>query len=88
VALRELSPSTFGDICEERARECGVEKFSPHDLRRTYASELLDAGVELHVASEMLGHAELATTARYDIGVAKRRRAAIARLPMPLAGGR
>jgi len=63
VHVRELAPGTLREILARRARELGVERFSPHDLRRTYATELLDAGVDLHVVQEMLDHAQIATTA-------------------------
>jgi site-specific recombinase XerD len=38
----------------------------PHDLRRTFASEMLDAGTDIATVQKMMGHADLATTARYD----------------------
>ena len=88
VDVRELAPGSLWKILEQRARELGVERFSPHDLRRTYATALLDAGVDLHIVQEMLDHAQIATTAKYDPGRSKRRRAAALRLPMPLEGGR
>ena len=72
---RELTPGAVLQICRQWAHELGLRHFSPHDFRRTFAAELLDAGVDLHVCQEMLDHAEIATTARYDPGRSNRRRA-------------
>jgi site-specific recombinase XerD len=53
-------------ICQRRASRAGVKLFSPHDLRRTFASELLDAGGDIAAVQALMGHANIATTQRYD----------------------
>lgn len=63
---RPLKPDYVLDICKRRAGAAGVEPFSPHDMRRTMASDLLDAGIDIAVVRGMLGHADIQTTARYD----------------------
>lgn len=49
-----------------RAKQAGVEQFSPHDLRRTCISNHLDAGTDLATVAAIVGHSNVQTTARYD----------------------
>jgi Phage integrase family len=52
----------LGRIAE---RAC-VDAFSPHEMRRSFISELLDAGADVAVVAQMAGHAQITTTAKYD----------------------
>ncbi len=62
---RLMAESVF-DRLQTLAKRAGIARFSPHDCRRTFISDLLDNGADLVVVQAMAGHANPATTARYD----------------------
>jgi site-specific recombinase XerD len=66
IELRHMTPQAVLLIVQKRAQEAGVESFSPHDFRRTFCSDLLDAGVDIVTVQKLAGHASPVTTAKYD----------------------
>lgn len=63
---RDLSPDRVRVILQQRIEEAATGAATPHDFRRTVISRLLDKGVDLNKVKDMVGHAQIATTARYD----------------------
>lgn len=61
-----ISSSAVYYILKQRSHESGVEDFSPHDLRRTFATRLLGAGTDINLVRKAMGHASVLTTQRYD----------------------
>ena len=57
-----LNPSTVGQQLTVRARQAGLPHVRVHDLRHTYATLALEAGVHPKVVSERLGHANIGIT--------------------------
>lgn len=83
ILRRMMSAQGVHDALRALARTAGVERLSPHDARRSWVGNLLDAGCDLATAQKLAGHASPNVTARYDRRpeAAKKRAALLLRLP-------
>ncbi|EOW6517934.1 tyrosine-type recombinase/integrase [Cronobacter dublinensis] len=77
VTSERLTPQAVYHILGQRRTECAIDDCAPHDLRRTFASMMLDNGEDLLTVRDAMGHASVTTTQKYDRrGDARLRRAA------------
>lgn len=75
-----LNSHAVAKLIRKYAGRAGLEAFSPHSLRHSFAKSLLDAGEDLVTVQTLLGHERLDTTARYTQPGARDLEEAVGRL--------
>jgi len=63
---RRMSEQGILRALQRRGERAGVEGFTPHDFRRTFIGNLLDAGADIVTVQKLAGHASPSTTTKYD----------------------
>jgi integrase len=83
LQLDHMHPDAIWRILQKRGEMAGLESFSPHDFRRTFCSDLLEAGVDIVTVQKLAGHASPLTTAKYDRRGEETKRKAVQNLSIP-----
>ena len=61
-----MSARSVERLLEKHVQKCGIQKkVTPHVLRHTFATHMLNAGADMRGIQELLGHTSLSTTQRY-----------------------
>ncbi|MDC9603654.1 tyrosine-type recombinase/integrase [Xenorhabdus griffiniae] len=66
VTSDRITTNGIGFIIEQLVFKLSLKSFTPHDLRHSYASLLLENGEDILAVKEALGHASVVTTQQYD----------------------
>ncbi|WP_370238651.1 tyrosine-type recombinase/integrase, partial [Neptunomonas phycophila] len=66
LVYTRITDQAIYHILKDLRLKAGVEAFSPHDLRRTFASMMLTNGEDIITVRDSMGHANVATTEKYD----------------------
>jgi len=85
IQIRRMTAQAIYLRLQRRAEAAGVRGFSPHDLRRTFVSALLENGADIAAVQRLAGHSNIHTTARYDRRDEKAKRKAVELVHIPYA---
>jgi site-specific recombinase XerD len=86
ILARRLVTRSVNKILRDRQHQAGTGKFTPHDLRRTFISNLLDTGVDLATVQQLAGHMHVDTTSLYDRRGERAAKRAMEKLDFPKGG--
>lgn len=64
--MRRMSDQAVLRRLQRLSEKAQVKSFSPHDMRRTFITRLLDRGVDIRTAQRLAGHSQVTTTQKYD----------------------
>ncbi len=78
-----MTDQAIYNLLLSHAKQAGIARFSPHDLRRSFISELLDQGADVVTVQQLAGHASVQTTAKYDRRGERAKKKAIGLLHVP-----
>jgi integrase len=81
IIPRRLHPNTLYRMLRERQERLGMRRFTPHDLRRTMISELLEF-TDISTVQGLAGHSNTSQTAKYDRRPDRARREAVEKLAL------
>ncbi len=66
TATQPLTTTGLTGILAELQQTAGIARFTPHDMRRTFITRLLEQGVDINTVRQLAGHSDISTTTRYD----------------------
>lgn len=66
VLPRKMTTQAIYDVVRRRAIAAQIQPCTPHDLRRTFCTRLLEKNVDLNTVRQLAGHQRIETTIQYD----------------------
>jgi site-specific recombinase XerD len=86
IIAHRMSDQSIYNMLVKRGDQASLDTFSPHDLRRSFVSDMLSAGADVSIVSKIAGHSSTDTTARYDRRPEEAKKAAAGLLHIPYKG--
>ncbi|MFO1348659.1 MAG: site-specific integrase [Pseudomonadales bacterium] len=66
ISHHPLSGNSLSSVLQQLQRDSNILPFTPHDLRRTFISQLLSNGEDINTVRQLAGHTSITTTVIYD----------------------
>lgn len=66
IVGQSLTTTGLTGILADLQQTSGIARFTPHDMRRTFITRLLEQGVDINTVRQLAGHSDISTTTRYD----------------------
>ncbi len=63
---KTLTEAGITSILRQLGNMAGLQPFTPHDLRRTFITRLLEQGADINIVRQLAGHSDISTTILYD----------------------
>ncbi|MFL0797315.1 MAG: site-specific integrase [Cellvibrionaceae bacterium] len=61
-----LSTRGLANLVTRVQQQANIDKFSLHDIRRSFITHLLEQGTDINIVRQLAGHSDVSTTTRYD----------------------
>lgn len=84
--LRRMTGQAVLKALRSLAARVGMQRFTPHDMRRTFVSSLLGLGADVSTVARLVAHQNVQTTCGYDRRGAEAARSAVGLLHIPYQG--
>ena len=66
ITQEPLSPSGITHTLKAIQKKANTDPFTPHDMRRSFITHLLETGTDINVVRQLAGHCDVSTTVQYD----------------------